>query len=116
MNRYTVNAIPGPDEGYWFIYDRELFAECGLPVNEHNPSATVPLRWKYRGDIHGEDAHLSWDAAHRWLANCVAQWGAVPRIGREHPADVDWQAVQDALSAAARGQMNREAAAHEHIV
>lgn len=113
MNRYTVNATENRDGGYWYIYDRVLWGECGLPVSEDNISRTRPLRWSFAGDIHGDNALLAWREAHAWLFRCNTVWGGPVRVSHSHPADVDWKAVEQALSAAARGQEHREAAVHE---
>lgn len=102
--RYVVNARKSAtgDGGYYYIYDRKLMSECGLPVNERNLSATVPLRWHYQGTIHGPEAFLCGDRAHRWLERCVAWWGRNPNVNAEHPQDVDWQKVSAHLQEAAR--------------
>lgn len=108
MYRYCVTTVQHPEGGgYCHIYDRRLAAECSLPLSEANMSAVRPLRWYYEGDVHGPDAFLAWNAAHRWMNRCKAAWGFNPRHDGPHPQDVDWQLVADHLREAARANCYR---------
>jgi hypothetical protein len=115
--RYLLNVCQDMQRGggYYYIYDRKLMGECGLPISEHNLSATKPLRWHYSGSVHGPEAFMCADRARRFLELCTARWGRNPNVDAPHPQDVDWERVADDLSRAARAQEGREAAVHEHL-
>lgn len=104
--RYLINACQNMQRGggYYYVYDRKMMAECGLPRTEMNLSDTVPLRWYYEGSVHGPDAFLCADRARRWLELCTARWGRNPNVDAEHPQDVNWERVADHLREAARVQ------------
>lgn len=107
--RYLLNACQNMSRGggYYYIYDRKLMAECGLPRTEGNLSDTVPLRWHFSGTVHGPEAFMCADRARRWLELCTARWGRNPGVDGPHPQDVDWQLAADHLREAARANSYR---------
>lgn len=102
--RYLVNACQDMARGggYYYIYDRKLMGECGLPVRESNLSLTAPLRWYYSGTIAGPEATTCQQRAQEWLWRCIEKWGDRPQVDAPHPRDVNWAAVNVHLVEAAR--------------
>lgn len=109
MKRYSVCVEQDPknQRGHYYIYDKQLHAECSLPLSEANLSAVRPLRWTYSGDIHGPDSFMAWDAACRYLSRCIEKWGYAPKVAGPHPQDVNWQKVAKHLQEAARANTYR---------
>lgn len=107
--RYVVNARQDVTRGsgYYYIYDRKLMDECGLPLNERNLSLTAPLRWYYKGTPHSPEAVTCRQRAQEWLWRCVEKWGDRPHVDQPHPHDVNWAAVGVHLMEAARANTYR---------
>lgn len=83
MQRYKISM--GQNNTYWTIYDRKLWDECGLP---DETGKTVPLRWSFKGDVHGRESEAALRGATAWLRHCYRTWEAAPTIDSHHPADI----------------------------